>query len=190
MARGRPKKRKPAADATSKQIRDRIHYISESTETDFDASSLTLNERRLLVTMADPRINVEGWTIKQVCEHAGVTYDAYRKAMANPDYTAAMNSVVQATIKQSVLPLIRAGVKFAMEGSFRHWEALMKMGGQIEQGDSDKDIVIRFASPAAPLIIDAETSPVDEPIHTLSVRKQHDESTASTEPSNDADLSV
>lgn len=159
MPRGR--KGVPANEATKKQIRDKIHYLNEGAEMPFDASKLSFNERRLLVVLSDPRQHVEKWTIAQVCEAAGISYGAYRSAIANPDFIAAQNSVVQAAIKQAVLPLVRAGVKYAMEGSYRHWEALMKLGGTIETENSDKEIVIRFAGAQAPLVIDGEIVAAD-----------------------------
>lgn len=146
----------PVKAASKKQIRDRLDYLKDAAETPFDASKLTFNERRLLVVLSDPRLNVEKWTIGQVCETAGIGYSAYRSAISNPDFQAALNGIVQASLKQAVLPLVRAGVKYAMEGSFRHWEALMKLAGTIEPQDTDKEIVIRFAGASQPTVIDAE----------------------------------
>lgn len=166
MARGRPPKR-TTKDATRKQIRDKLHYMSETAELPFDASSLSFEERRLLVVMADPRRHVEKTTISQLCEDAGISYSAYRRAVSNPEFNTALNGIVTSTIKQAILPMVRAGVQFAMDGSFKHWEALMKLGGQLDTAD-DKEIVIRFASShaaAAPIeaeyTIDDDSPPIE-----------------------------
>lgn len=160
--RGRPPKR-PIKDATKKQLRDKLHYINENAEEAFDASRLSFVERRLLVVMADPRQAVERWTITQTCEAAGIGYAAYKAAMANPEFVSALNSVVKNMIRQAVLPLVRAGVQFAMDGSFRHWEALLRMGGQIDAESEENEIVIRFAGAAAPTVIEAEIMPLRVP---------------------------
>lgn len=176
MARGRPPKHS-VRDASRKQIRDKLHYMQETSDDHtFDASNLTFEQRRLLVVLADPSSQLEKRTISQVCEKAGISPATYRKAMDTPEFTAALNSIVQATIKQAVLPLVRSGLQFAMEGSYRHWEALMKMAGQIDQNDVDKEITIRFASAAhPPVVIEAEIKPADDDEIVHSTYNQHDQ---------------
>lgn len=211
MARGRPPKRQ-LGEATHKQIRDKLHYMNENAIEAVDASALSFHERKLLLVLADPINNVEKRGVGEICEAAGVSYTAYRHAMKNPEFTAALNTVVQNTIKQAVLPLVRAGVKYAMEGSFRHWETLLKMGGQIDADTEENEIVIRFAGAAAPTIIDAEVLPASVPgfrddvsfvqadpsdmdpaehaDHTHNVRLHDDAAAPSIEGSNDNETSV
>lgn len=153
MPRGR--KAVPTKEATKRQVRDRLNHVNELAELPFDASKLSFPERKLLVVLADPTYAMERMTVGKVCAAAGVSYGVYRNAMANPDFLAAQTSILQSTIKQAILPLVRAGVKFAMEGSYRHWEALMKMAGNLE-AQPDSEIIIRFASAAQPTVIDAE----------------------------------
>lgn len=111
-----------------------------------DLYGLTPERVRLLEVMAEPT-TLRKRKIVDICKEAGVSRQTYYSAVADPEFQELLKKMTKQLVSPHLPQLINAYVKYALGGSVKHGDALLKMSGLLE----DKPIVIEDKRKATPL---------------------------------------
>ena len=97
---------------------------------DDEEKKLSNGQERLLTVMINPE-NVFK-TVTEVCKLADISRTSYYKIMAKPKFVKRLEQEGYNIVKSALLPVVNTFKKEAINGSYKHGEAILKMGGMLE----------------------------------------------------------